>query len=139
RVTPSSSSGSAGPTLLERVEDLYWGARRGLRAARRLVFPITRRRVGGITLALHVSSAQEHYRADTYATKEPETIEWVRRRLGKGDVLFDVGANIGLYSLFAAKLEPSCRVVAFEPESNNFSSLCRNVLLNRLDNVIPCC
>jgi FkbM family methyltransferase len=49
-----------------------------------------------------------------------------------------VGANIGLYTLFAAKLCPSCRVYAFEPESNNFSSLCRNVLLNRLENVIPC-
>src|SRR5215831_5120059 len=125
-------------SILEPLEDLYWRLRRGLRAGRRLLFPIVSCEVGGVTIALHLASAQEHFRADTFATKEPETIRWLGDRLQNDDVFYDVGANIGLYALFAAKLRPQCRVYAFEPESHNFSSLCRNVLLNRLDNVVPC-
>jgi len=108
------------------------------RAARRAVFPIARCKVDGLTIAIRISTSNEHYRADTYATKEPETIEWLRENLRDGDVFYDVGANIGLYSLYAAKLQPGCRVFAFEPESHNFGNLCGNLLLNRVENVTPC-
>lgn len=54
-----------------------------------------------------------------------------------GDIFYDVGANIGLYSLYAAKLRPTCRVFAFEPVSHNFGNLCENLLLNRVANVTP--
>jgi FkbM family methyltransferase len=110
-----------------------------LRAARRAVFPIARCEVDGLSIAIRVSTPNEHHRADTYATKEPETIEWLRENLRDGDVFYDIGANIGLYSLYAAKLRPGCRVFAFEPESHNFGSLCGNLLLNRVANVTPCC
>jgi FkbM family methyltransferase len=108
------------------------------RAARRVVFPVAHCKVNGLTIAVRISTSNEHYRADTYATKEPETIEWLRENLRDGDVFYDVGANIGLYSLYAAKLSPSCRVFAFEPESHNFGNLCGNLLLNRVENVTPC-
>jgi FkbM family methyltransferase len=108
------------------------------RAARRVIFPVAHCKVDGLTIALGISTPNEHYRADTYATKEPETIEWLRENLRDGDVFYDVGANIGLYSLYAAKLRPGCRVFAFEPESHNFGNLCGNILLNRVENVTPC-
>ena len=108
------------------------------RAARRSIFPVARCKVGGLSIAIRISTPNEHHRADTYATKEPETIEWLRENLRDGDVFYDVGANIGLYSLYAAKLRPACRVFAFEPESHNFGSLCGNLLLNRVENVTPC-
>ena len=110
----------------------------GFRAARRAVFPIARCKVDGLSIAIRISTPNEHYRADTYATKEPETIEWLRENLRDGDVFYDVGANIGLYSLYAAKLRPGCRVFAFEPESHNFGNLCGNLLLNGAENVTPC-
>jgi FkbM family methyltransferase len=108
------------------------------RAARRAVYPVTRCNVHGFSIAIRISTPNEHHRADTYATKEPETIEWLRDNLRDGDIFYDVGANIGLYSLYAAKLRPACRVFAFEPESHNFGSLCGNLLLNRVGNVTPC-
>jgi FkbM family methyltransferase len=108
------------------------------RAARRTVFPVMRCKVHGLSIALRISTPNEHHRADTYATKEPETIEWLRENLRDDDVFYDVGANIGLYSLYAAKLRPACRVFAFEPESHNFGNLCGNLLLNRVENVTPC-
>ena len=57
----------------------------------------------------------------------------------RGDVFFDVGSNIGLYAIYAAKINPQCLVYAFEPEAQNFSRLCRNIVLNSADNIIPCC
>jgi hypothetical protein len=108
------------------------------RAARRAVRPVGHCKVDGLSIAIRISTPNEHHRAETYATKEPETIEWLRGNLRDGDVFYDVGANIGLYSLYAAKLRPGCRVFAFEPESHNFGSLCGNLLLNRVENVTPC-
>ena len=124
--------------VLSKLDAVAWTVMLGFRAARRAVFPIARCKVDGLSIAIRISTPNEHYRADTYATKEPETIEWLRENLRDGDVFYDVGANIGLYSLYAAKLRPGCRVFAFEPESHNFGNLCGNLLLNGAENVMPC-
>ena len=94
--------------------------------------------VRGLSITVGVSSETERYRADTYADKEPETLDWLDKNLRDGDVLYDIGANIGVYSLYAAKRRPNCRVYAFEPAGQNFARLLRNISINRLDNVIPC-
>jgi FkbM family methyltransferase len=91
-----------------------------------------------VAIRLGISSEIEQFRAATYATKEPETLDWLDKELKDGDVFFDVGANIGLYSLYAAKLRPRCAVFAFEPESQNFARLCNNVSINRAANIVPC-
>lgn len=67
------------------------------------------------------------WRVETLRTKEPDTYDWVSR-MGAGDILYDVGANMGQYSLLAAKA--GATVHAFEPESQNFALLCRNVAIN---------
>jgi FkbM family methyltransferase len=94
--------------------------------------------VRGLEIRLAVSSETERFRALTYASKEPETLAWLDASLAPGDVFYDLGANVGLYSLYAAKRCPGCRVYAFEPEAQNFARLCRNVSLNQLANVVPC-
>lgn len=78
------------------------------------------------------------WRVDSMYTKEPDTIEWLKT-MQPGEVLYDVGANIGLYSIFAAKR--GVKVFAFEPESQNFAVLQKNILLNRLENcaAFPIC
>ena len=42
------------------------------------------------------------YRASTFESKEPETLAWIDG-FKKNDSLLDIGANIGMYSLYAAK------------------------------------
>ena len=71
--------------------------------------------------------------------KEPDTVEWIETFLKPGDVLFDVGANVGAYSLVAAKFfEGGVRVYAFEPAFLNYTQLCKNVHLNRCQgSVVP--
>ena len=74
-------------------------------------------------------NTQCQWRVQTLDTKEPDTIAWLHN-MKRGDVLFDVGANMGQYSLIAAKL--GLTVHAFEPESQNFALLCRNIGINHL-------
>ena len=63
--------------------------------------------------------------------------EWFLRSLRPGDVVVDVGANIGYYTLLAAqKVGESGKVFAFEPDPSNFSLLQDNVKLNGFSNVV---
>src|SRR5262245_29826940 len=52
-----------------------------------------------------------------------------------GDVVIDAGANVGLFSVFVARQNPRCRVVAVEPVAENFTALQENVQASRLANV----
>jgi FkbM family methyltransferase len=73
------------------------------------------------------------WRVSSLDTKEPDTIAWIKQ-MGEGDVLWDVGANMGQYGLLAAK--KGAAVHAFEPESQNFALLCRNIGINKLGDFI---
>jgi FkbM family methyltransferase len=67
---------------------------------------------------------------------EPLTTELVRAELAAGNVVLDVGANIGYYTLiFARGVGPEGRVFAFEPEPGNFALLQENVAANGYRNV----
>lgn len=78
-------------------------------------------------------NAQCRWRYETLSTKEPETLEWIDN-IPEGSVLWDVGANIGIYSIYAAKAR-HCSVYAFEPSVFNLEVLARNIFLNQLKNV----
>lgn len=86
--------------------------------------------VAGTEVVLWSPTPRIRSRNRTIATKEPLTIKWLAR-LPVGSVLWDVGANIGLYSVLAAKL--GARVVAIEPSSFNVEALTRNISLNEVE------
>lgn len=69
-------------------------------------------------------------RGQTLLTKEPDTIEWLNEFLTGKDTFYDVGANIGVYSLFAAR--KGNHVVAIEPEASNYAILNKHIFLNNL-------
>jgi FkbM family methyltransferase len=72
------------------------------------------------------------WRAESFFTEEPGTIEWLDR-LQPSDVLYDIGSNVGLYAIYAAKFR-KCQVVAFEPEAQNYALLLENIALNDVGN-----
>ena len=82
----------------------------------------------GIELTFSVPNKINYYRFDTFSTKEPETLEWVDS-IPKESVLWDIGANVGLYTRYAAKAR-DCEVFAFEPSVFNLGILARNIFLN---------
>lgn len=73
------------------------------------------------------------WRVESLYTKEPDTIAWVDK-MKAGEILFDIGACMGGYSLYAA--HRGIRVQAFEPESQNFALLCRNIAINNMNDRI---
>ncbi len=69
-------------------------------------------------------------RAASMLAKEPDTIQWIDGFL-PDDVFWDIGANVGVFSLYAASM-PGVSVRAFEPLASNFHVLSKNFQLNRL-------
>jgi FkbM family methyltransferase len=84
----------------------------------------------GTDLTFAVPNSLTRFRVSTFSTKEPETLEWIDG-ISAASVVWDVGANVGLYSCYAAKAR-GCRVIAFEPSIFNLELLARNISLNRL-------
>lgn len=79
-----------------------------------------------------VSNALEAFRVRTLLTKEPGTIKWLEE-LRTGDVFYDIGANIGIYSILAAKaVGESGDVYAVEPHVASAAALLRNAALNNV-------
>ena len=70
-------------------------------------------------------------RAATVLVKEPDMIRWLDG-LPPEAVLWDIGANVGVFTLYAA-VARRARVLAFEPSAANFHVLARNVSLNQLN------
>ncbi len=77
------------------------------------------------------NSYTEFKRAVTLLQKEEGTISWLREGLRPGDSFHDIGANIGIYAVFAgARVGASGEVAAFEPHPGNTLSLMRNISIN---------
>lgn len=87
-------------------------------------------RAGGVEVVYATPNAATRWRVDTLFDKEPVTLEWIAE-FDPGAVLVDVGANVGMYALWAAKTRDA-RVYAFEPEAQNFALLNRNIHLNAI-------
>ena len=84
----------------------------------------------GMQVRYLTPSTHIKWRVDSLFEKEPCTIEWIAG-FGRGEILVDVGANVGMYTIWAAKTR-AARVYAFEPEAQNYALLNRNVVLNDL-------
>jgi FkbM family methyltransferase len=69
-------------------------------------------------------------RVHSLFTKEPTTIPWLET-FGSDDVFFDIGANVGMYSVYAAATT-GCRTYGFEPEALNYAELNKNIFINKL-------
>lgn len=84
----------------------------------------------GTEFTFAVPNNLNRFRIDTFSNKEPETLEWLDG-IPNGSVVWDIGANIGLYTCYAAKAR-GCQVFAFEPSVFNLELLARNVFLNEI-------
>ena len=81
----------------------------------------------------HAASAAEHFFID-----EPETLEWIDG-FEDGQTFFDIGAGVGIYSLYAA-LNPALKVFSFEPNGFSFGLFLEHIRINNLSKQIsPFC
>ncbi|MCP9885133.1 FkbM family methyltransferase [Synechococcus sp. ATX 2A4] len=84
----------------------------------------------GKTIRYCTPNAAVLWRVDTLLSKEPCTIEWLCQ-IQSNETFFDIGANVGMYSLFAAICQDAT-VYAFEPESQNYALLNKNIHENQV-------
>jgi FkbM family methyltransferase len=70
------------------------------------------------------------WRVKTLFSKEPHTLAWIAE-FGADEIFVDIGANVGMYTIWAARTR-GLKVFAFEPESQNYALLNRNILQNGL-------
>lgn len=91
-------------------------------------------------IKMHIRTKDERWRQKSCA-KEPETVAWLQQNLRPDDVLYDIGANIGAYTLFSCGLHKGVRAVCFEPVVSNVFALSGNLRINEFDDrvwVINC-
>ncbi len=94
-----------------------------------LAFNLTLRVTRGpLSIVFCTPNRLSRWRAQTLFEKEPETIRWIDG-FKANSTFWDIGANVGLYSLYAAKTK-HCDVYAFEPSPLNVELLARNIALN---------
>jgi FkbM family methyltransferase len=148
RVLPSAlwARGQRGRARLDaaraRIEDVLVAgtvaAARGLTIRRALALREGTARTARLdydraTIMMTLDARSELYRLRS-CEKEPETRAWIEKEFQPGDVLYDVGANVGAYSFVAhAVTGGACTVYAFEPGFNTFAALSRNILLNHFE------
>lgn len=82
----------------------------------------------GVQMVFSTPSVMTRWRVETIHEKEPCTLEWIAG-FAPGDVMIDVGANVGMYTIWAAATRGT-KVFAFEPEAQNYALLNRNIMAN---------
>jgi len=79
------------------------------------------------------------WRVKTLFTQEPETLKWIDSFDKNHKVFWDIGGNIGLYSLYAALKHENLDIYCFEPSTSNLRILTRNISINNLEKKIKIC
>ncbi|MBI3453098.1 MAG: FkbM family methyltransferase [Rhodospirillales bacterium] len=85
-------------------------------------------------LKFHCPTRESLHFVREFSFREPDTLAWIES-FQPGDVLWDIGANVGQYALYAA-LRPGVRVLAFEPGAASFAALMRNIEMNDMSDRI---
>jgi len=93
-------------------------------------------KVRGQSISISIDHWRVFKRAKSYSIKEPDTLDWLDS-FEPNTCYFDIGANIGQYSLYPAKkYGRDVQIYAFEPQSNNYYSLNKNIFCNNLAEII---
>ena len=88
----------------------------------------------GVKMVFATPGQVTRWRVESIHTKEPWTLEWIAT-FQPGEILLDCGANDGMYTIWAAATR-KVKVYAFEPESQNYALLNRNIQLNQLQGLV---
>ena len=89
------------------------------------------------TVSFFYPNTLTKWRVDTLFTKEPETLEWIESfSKNEKNIFWDIGANVGLYSIYGSIVNAKLKIVSFEPSPNNLRILTRNISINNLEDRI---
>ena len=99
---------------------------------------IVEHRIHGLTARFHVRTPGELRNLDPAgrAQQEQKILELLMASVQEGDGVFDIGANVGFYTVFLAlAVGAQGQVIAFEPNTESYQHLQDNLVLNAVTNV----
>jgi len=117
----------------------------------RIAHPFDKAKLKALTLYAHLDYNKKKIktniedtitfiRATSACRKEPDTVRWIEEHLSDKDVFYDIGANVGAYSLVAASIYKDVKIYSFEPSIFTFPVLCKNIHSNDMGGLIdPVC
>lgn len=83
-----------------------------------------------VAMRFATTGSSSKKRVRTLFSKEPITLAWIDT-FEQGATLYDIGANVGMYTIYAAMMR-GAKVHAFEPEALNYAEINKNIFLNDL-------
>ena len=93
--------------------------------------------IGNNKFHLRVKGDKDPFKLSIFGVYEALETSIFKKNLKEGDVVIDLGANIGYYTLMAAEIVgDKGKVYAFEPDPTNFKVLTKNVKSNKYKNVV---
>lgn len=94
--------------------------------------------IGGDEIKFRIDSDLVRIRVERMLEREPDTLRWIAG-FAKADNFWDIGSNIGIFSLYAA-VKSDASVLAFDPLPQNHANIVETIHLNGLaDRVWPFC
>ena len=94
-------------------------------------------KIDNVSFKIYINNSHELNRALTFNTKEEDTLAWLKNNPGLD--LVDIGANVGIYSLYFAKISENSQIYSFEPDASSFTSLVKNISANSTSNIKAFC
>ncbi len=88
--------------------------------------------IDDISFTLSCTNWTTHFRWYLFEKKEPEVRYYIDEYVKEGDIFFDIGANVGVFSVYAAKRHPDVSIYCLEPEFSNLNALKDNIVFNKL-------
>lgn len=93
--------------------------------------------VDGVELIIHdleTSQTMVHMKEQVY---EQDEYKLKSINFKEGDVVIDIGANVGCVSIYLAKKYPFLKIYSFEAHPINYQNLLKNIELNNVSNIVP--
>ena len=117
--------------IINKIQNLYWRTKKAFfNNERYKTISVLEKKIN-----FFIPNQLIQWRVDTILTKEPETLEWIDSFHQKENLIFwDIGANIGLYSIYNALKNKNSTTISFEPSTSNLRTLSRNISINNLEN-----
>ena len=91
-------------------------------------------------IKFYINSEMSLIRAVLFGKKEKEVYNFIDKYLNSDDIFFDIGANVGVFSIYSSVFK-NAKCIAIEPEFSNLYLLKKNVILNNLTkkiDIYPC-
>ena len=102
----------------------------------KILVPRRKVKIDGLSFTLSCTNWITHFRWFLYKIKEPEVRYFIDEYIDEGNIFFDIGANVGVFSIYAAKRFNDIQLFSFEPEVSNLAALKENIIANNISEKI---